>query len=91
MGIFAISAYGADCIGCTGRTYSGTIPQLNQTIAVDPNVIPLGSKVLINGVEYIAEDIGGAIKGNRIDMFVGTEANSVVWGIQEHEVFILEE
>lgn len=38
-------------------------------IAVDPNVIPLGSKVLIDGHEYIAEDIGGAVKGEVIDIY----------------------
>lgn len=40
-----------------------------HTIAVDPNVIPLGSEVLINGHEYVAEDIGGAVKGNVIDIY----------------------
>lgn len=41
-----------------------------KTIAVDPTVIPYGSTILINGNEYIAEDCGGAIKGNKIDVFV---------------------
>lgn len=40
-----------------------------HTIAVDPSVIPPGSVVLINGHEYIAEDIGGAVKGNVIDIY----------------------
>lgn len=40
-----------------------------HTIAVDPSVIPLGSEVLINGHEYVAEDIGGAVKGNVIDIY----------------------
>lgn len=64
---------------------------IDRTIAVDPDVIPLGSTVLINGKEYIAEDIGGAIKGNVIDLFVGTEAESIGWGIQYHEVLIMDE
>lgn len=38
----------------------------------------------------MAEDVGGAIKGNRIDLFVGVEADSINFGIQEHEVFVLE-
>lgn len=46
--------------------------------------------MLIDGKEYTAEDTGGAIKGNRIDMFVGTEKESIDFGIQEHEVFVLE-
>lgn len=90
MGTFKITAYGADCLGCSGTTYTGTTPQIDKTIAVDPNVIPLGSTVLINGKEYIAEDIGGAIKGNVIDLFVGTEEESIGWGVQYHEVYIKE-
>lgn len=54
-------------------------------------MIPLGSTVLIDGQEYIAEDTGGAIKGNIIDMFVGTEAKSWEWGIRHLEVKIKEE
>ena len=46
--------------------------------------------MLINDQVYIAEDTGGAIKGNKIDMFVGTEADSISYGVQEHEVFIKE-
>ncbi|MFR5613204.1 MAG: 3D domain-containing protein [[Clostridium] innocuum] len=40
-----------------------------HTIAVDPDVIPLGSKVLIDGHVYVAEDVGGAVKGNVIDIY----------------------
>jgi len=53
-------------------------------------VIPLGGTVLINGKEYIAEDTGGAIKGNIIDMFVGTEAESKVIGVRYAEVKVKE-
>ncbi len=84
--MFKITAYGADCKGCTGRTYTGTVPKVSRTIAVDPDVIPLGSVVLIDGQEYIAEDTGGAIRGNIIDMFVGTEAESEVIGVRYAEV-----
>lgn len=88
--MFKITAYGADCKGCTGRTYTGTEPQIGRTIAVDPDVIPLGSTVLIDGQEYIAEDTGGAIRGNIIDMFVGTEAESEVFGVRYAEVKVKE-
>ena len=43
------------------------MPQEGRTIAVDPSVIPLGTEVMFNGEIYIAEDIGGAIKGNVIE------------------------
>ena len=89
--MFTLTAYGSDCIGCTGTTASGTVPEKGRTIAVDPDVIPLGSEVMIDGQIYIAEDTGGAIKGNKIDMFVGAEAESISYGVQEHEVFIRKE
>ena len=88
--MFKITAYGADCEGCTGRAYTGTEPQIGRTIAVDPDVIPLGSTVLIDGKEYIAEDTGGAIRGNIIDMFVGTEAESEIFGVRYAEVKVKE-
>ena len=40
-----------------------------RTVAVDPRVIPLGIRLLIDGQEYIAEDVGGAVKNNHIDIF----------------------
>ncbi len=75
-------------MGCTGLTKSGTIPQEGRTIAVDPSVIPLGSEVYFDGEIYIAEDIGGAIKGNTIDLFYGTEQESIDYGVQFHSVFV---
>lgn len=66
------------------------MPQEGRTIAVDPSVIPLGTEVMFNGEIYIAEDIGGAIKGNVIDLFYGTEQESVNYGVQYHTVYIKE-
>ena len=43
---------------------------------------------MIDDQVYIAEDTGGAIKGNKIDLFVGTEAESISYGVQQHEVFV---
>lgn len=51
-------------------TSTGAITEEGRTIAVDPTIIPYGSIVLINGNEYVAQDCGGAIKGNKIDIFV---------------------
>ena len=72
-----------------GTTYTGTQATPGRTIAVDPDVIPLGSKVSINGNEYIAEDIGGAIKGNRIDVLFPTHQDAIHFGVQYAEVALL--
>lgn len=60
--------YDGNCIGCRGLTYSGT-PVKKGTCAVDPKVITLGSYFYVEGYGLCkAEDIGGAIKGNKIDL-----------------------
>lgn len=91
LGTFKITAYGRDCEGCTGITKTGTVPIVGRTVAVDPDVIPLGSTIIIDGQEYIAEDIGSMVKGNVIDMFVGTEDISKYYGVKYKEVFVREE
>lgn len=63
-------------------TSTRTVATANRTIAVDPRVIPYGSKVKIDGKEYIAEDCGGAIKGNRIDIFVDNHDNTLEQGVR---------
>lgn len=72
------------------RTATGTVPTTNRTIATDPNVIPSGTHVMINGQEYIAEDTGGAIKGNRVDIFMESESVCNEFGVQDIEVTILD-
>ena len=54
---------------------------------MDPNVIPLGSKVRINGHEYIAEDTGN-MTGNRIDIFVTDHETAIRLGTYEAAVYI---
>lgn len=86
--------YGYDaCIPCCGKTNgitaTGTKATAGRTIAVDPNTIPLGSQVIINGNIYIAEDTGGAIKGNKIDMFFNTHQEALQWGVRTLEVTII--
>ena len=67
------------------------MPQKGRTIATDWNILPAGTEVMINGNIYIVEDKGGAIKENVIDVFVGTEAESVERGVLYEEVFIKEQ
>lgn len=93
LGRFKVTAYCA-CEKCCpgtsdGLTYTETVATEGRTIAVDPNVIPLGSRLEVNGVEYIAEDIGGAIKGNKVDIFFNSHDVALEWGVQEHDVYLL--
>lgn len=93
LGKFVITAY-CTCRVCCGvysggnRTASGTVPTSNRTIAVDTNVIPFKTKVVINGQVYVAEDRGGAIKGKRIDMFFMTHKEALKWGRKTMEVYL---
>lgn len=83
---FTITHYCAceQCCGKTdGITASGTQAEAGRTIAVDPDVIPLGTEVLIDGITYVAEDIGGAIQGNRIDIYCNTHAEALEGGVYE--------
>lgn len=68
-------------------TASGTEVTPNRTIAVDPDVIPLGTWVVIDGLLYCAEDTGGAIKGNRIDIAVATHEESMSKGREKKKVY----
>lgn len=92
LGMFRVTAY-CPCVKCCGEwadgyTYTGVKATANRTIAVDPDVIPLGTKVEIDGREYIAEDIGGAVDGERVDIFFNLHDEALEWGVQYHGVFI---
>lgn len=66
------------------RTASGARCQENLTVAVDPKVIPLGTHLMINGKEYIAQDTG--VKGHWIDIFMESHQECLRNGVQYHEV-----
>ncbi|MGA3677588.1 3D domain-containing protein [Lysinibacillus agricola] len=87
------TAYTAYCEGCSGITANGTDIRSNpnlKVIAVDPRVIPLGTRVWVEGYgEAIAADTGGAIKGNKIDVFIPTEGQARQWGVKTVTVKIL--
>lgn len=88
------TAYGPDCYGCSGITATGLDVRSgnHKVIAVDPNVIPLGTKVHVEGYGYaVAADTGGAIKGNIIDVLMESEAKAnSEWGRRQVKVTILE-
>ncbi len=72
------------------RTYTGVYPEVG-TVAVDPRVIPLGTKLYVEGYGYAkAEDIGSAIKGQRIDLFFDTKKDALSWGRRRTKVYVLE-
>ena len=87
------TAYTASCEGCSGITATGInlIDNPNQkVISVDPSVIPLGSKVYVEGYgEAIAGDTGGAIKGNKIDVFIPNKQDAINFGRKQLKVTIL--
>ncbi|WP_340371493.1 LysM peptidoglycan-binding domain-containing protein [Peribacillus sp. FSL E2-0218] len=87
------TAYTADCQGCSGTTATGVDLKANpnaKVISVDPSVIPLGSKVYVEGYGYAtAADTGSAIKGNRVDLFVPNEQDANNWGVKNVKVQIL--
>ena len=88
------TAYTAECEGCIGITKTGVDLNANpdaKVIAVDPSIIPLGSKVYVEGYGYAtAEDTGGAIKGNRIDVFVPEQNDALQWGRKDVKVTIID-
>lgn len=88
---FTITAY-CPCTTCcgpnaTGTTASGAKAKANHTIAVDKSVIPLGTHVWIDGKEYVAEDTGSAIKGNRIDIFFNSHQEALNYGRRTKTVY----
>ncbi|MGD7046444.1 ubiquitin-like domain-containing protein [Jeotgalibacillus proteolyticus] len=87
------TAYTASCNGCSGITATGIDLKANpgmKVIAVDPSVIPLGSKVYVEGYGYaVAGDTGGAIKGNKIDVFIPSKEEAYRWGNRQVKIKIL--
>jgi uncharacterized protein YabE (DUF348 family) len=88
------TAYTASCNGCSGTTATGINLRANpnmKVIAVDPSVIPLGTKVYVEGYGYaIAADTGGAIKGYKIDVFIPSTADAFKWGNRKVKIQILD-
>ena len=90
------TAYDA-CISCCGKTdgitRTGTKARAGQTIAVDPSLIPLGTKIYVPelGQVFTAEDTGGKIKGNRIDIYMENHAKARVFGVKDLHAYILED
>ncbi|WP_369901550.1 ubiquitin-like domain-containing protein [Bacillus manliponensis] len=88
------TAYSPYCGGCQGVSAGGYNYKANpnmKLIAVDPRVIPLGTKVWVEGYGYaVAGDTGGAIKGNRIDVLMPSEKQAYAWGRKRVKIQVLQ-
>lgn len=96
MGEFKLTAY-CPCMKCCGKTdgitATGTLAAEGRTIAVDHRVIPYGSTVTLYFADgtvhtYTAEDCGGAIKENRIDVFFDSHEAARAFGVQSAMVYV---
>ncbi len=92
LGVCKVTAY---CIenyphicndGDSSRTATSTAPTVGRTVAVDPRIIPYGSEVIIEGHTYIAEDCGGGVKGNRVDICFNTHQEALNFGVRYLDV-----
>ena len=95
VGECKISAYCCEpyahiCGDGDGLTATG-IPATPGVVAVDPEVIPLGSTVIIDGQAYLAADIGGAVKGLHVDVAMATHQEADAFGVRWADVWIMEE
>lgn len=98
LGEFIMTHY-CPCERCCGQwadgiTSTGTTAQEGRTIAVDPTVIPYGTEVEIQYLDgrfarYIAEDCGGAIKGNHIDVFMNDHDEALEMGVISGSVYVV--
>lgn len=90
-GVYKVTAY-CPCVICCGKTdgitASGTQATANRTIAA-PKTFAFGTQVVINGITYTVEDRGGAIQGNRIDIYMDTHQQALQWGVRYLEVEVL--
>ncbi len=92
LGDFKITHY-CNCPICCGKyawqgtTATGAKLEEGITIAVDPSIIPYGTQVVINGNTYTAQDCGGGVNGNHIDIYVSTHEKAKESGSYTVEVF----
>lgn len=91
LGTFKVTAY-CGCSACCGKsngiTASGTKATEGRTIAADTSKYPFGTELVIDGKTYVVEDRGGAISGNRIDVYFNSHSEALQWGVRYCEVKI---
>jgi 3D (Asp-Asp-Asp) domain-containing protein len=84
---FTCTAYCNDPI-----TYTGNKPIPFYTLAADPSILPMGTKVYIPMFKkvFVVDDVGGAIKGKRLDIYMNTYKQAMDFGIRDLEIIILD-
>ena len=91
LGRFKCTAY-CGCYECSegygSMTATGVTARADHTIAVDPSVIPYGTWVVINGCTYKAEDCGGGVNGNHIDIFFDSHSACNAFGVRYYDVYL---
>lgn len=92
LGTYKITAY-CGCRSCSGgwgtRTASGRRARAGRTISVDRRKIKLGTKVRINGKSYVAEDVGGSVRGKHIDMYFSSHSQVKRFGKKYRKVYVV--
>ncbi len=92
LGTYKITAY-CGCRSCSGgwgnRTASGRRAKQGRTISVDRRKIKLGTKVRINGHWYIAQDVGGGVKGKHIDMYFSSHSQVKRFSKKYRKVYVV--
>lgn len=84
---FTVTAYCPceKCCGAYSNGYTATGEKAIQgvTIAADPDVLPMGTEIELDGHTYTVQDTGGAIAGNRLDLYFDRHEDALRWGVQE--------
>lgn len=89
LGTFTVRAY-THYQHPPNKTATGTLPRAGRTVAVDPRVIPLGSRIHVEGIgELVAEDTGAKIKGRSLDLFLPSVTECVRFGRRQRDVYLI--
>ena len=85
--VFTVTAYCPceKCCGAYANGYTATGAKATQgvTIAADPDVLPMGTEIELDGHTYTVQDTGGAIAGNRLDLYFDSHEDALRWGVRE--------
>lgn len=88
--MFTVTAYCPceKCCGAYANGYTATGEKATQgvTVAADPDVLPMGTEIELDGHTYTVQDTGGAIAGNRLDLYFDSHEDALRWGVREKVV-----